>query len=266
MTLLADLSAKRLCFTVTSGRSGTKLLATLLREAVGIHAEHEPAPRFNYVLRAVVDYPEAAKWWLLAEKLPAIAELARSHQSYAELSHLTCKGFIEPLIELGVRPCFLIISRPAREVATSLLKIGAIPERTGRGRLVLIGPQHSAFVPLKDWHGLSDYQLCYWYAREIEHRQNHYRSYFTARSIDWRTCTIADMTNWDRFRSLSRFVSGSITAEPDEATFEEILSFNQNPRSALLQGSTEANVPIDIDDEECAVERLIALSRGAPTW
>jgi len=264
MTLLADLSTKRLCFTVTSGRSGTKLLATLLREAAGISAEHEPAPRFNYVLRAVLEYPEAAKWWLLTEKLPAIADLARSHQSYAELSHLTCKGFIEPLVELGLRPFFLIVSRPAREVAISLLKIGAIPERTGPGRLVLIGPQHSAFVPLKDWQSLSDYQLCYWYAREIEHRQHHYRSYFNARSIDWRTCTIEDMTNWDRFRSLSQFVSGSTAAEPDKATFEGILSLNQNPRSALLQGSAEADAPIDIDDEEGAVERLIAVNGGEP--
>ena len=84
------------------------------------------------------------------------------------MSHLTCKGFIEPLIELGLRPCFLIISRPAREVAISLLKIGATPERTGPGRLVLIGPEYSPFLPLDDWERLSDYQLCYWYAREID--------------------------------------------------------------------------------------------------
>ena len=257
MTLLEELSDKRLCFTVTSGRSRTKLLATLLCEAADICAEHEPAPRFNYVLRAVLEYPEAAKWWLLAEKLPAIADLARSHQSYAELSHLTCKGFIEPLIELGLRPCFLIISRPAREVAISLLKIGATPERTGPGRLVLIGPEYSPFLPLDDWERLSNYQLCYWYAREIEHRQDYYRNYFKDRGLEWRNCTIEDMTDWERFQISGDFVSGS-TAKLNEAKFEQVLSFNQNSRSALLQGSPEFDSPIDLDGEEREVDRLIA--------
>ena len=104
---IEGLFSKRLCFTVTSGRSRTKLLAILLREAAGLCAEHEPAPRFNYVLRAVLEYPEAAAWWLAAEKLPAIAEIARSSGTYIELSHLTCKGFVEPLLELGLRPDFL---------------------------------------------------------------------------------------------------------------------------------------------------------------
>jgi hypothetical protein len=40
-----------LALTVTSGRSGTKLLAVLLRDALGLAAEHEPAPRVNFVIQ-----------------------------------------------------------------------------------------------------------------------------------------------------------------------------------------------------------------------
>ena len=67
-SLLTSLRAKTLVFTVTAGRSGTKLLATLLAECMGVDAEHEPAPRPNYVLRSIINAPEAASWWLLSER------------------------------------------------------------------------------------------------------------------------------------------------------------------------------------------------------
>jgi len=149
--VVEELKSKRLCFAVTSGRSGTKLLTELLARAAGICAEHEPAPRFNYVLRSILESPEAARWWLLTEKLPSVAQRVRSSDVYAELSHLTCKGFIEPLLGLGLKPAFIILSRPARDVASSLYRIGAIPERTSSGRLVLLGPRHSRFLPLDGW-------------------------------------------------------------------------------------------------------------------
>lgn len=255
MSAIEALSAKRLCFTVTSGRSGTKLLATLLRSAAGLCVEHEPAPRLNYVLRTMLECPDAAKWWLLTEKLPATAALAGESQHYGEMSHLTCKGFIEPLVELGLRPAFLIISRPAREVATSLLKIGAVPERASAGRLVLIGPQYSPFLPLKEWEQLTDYQLCYRYAREIECRQEHYRSYFTERGLHWRDCTIHDMTKLESFKPVCEFVAGTSVA-CDASAFEEILQLDQNPRSGILQGAPEFTGPADPDEEEAEVERL----------
>lgn len=189
MNIVDTLSTKRLCFTVTSGRSGTKLLAELLRGGAGICAEHEPAPRFNYVLRSILDCPEAARWWLETEKLPAMAERVGAETAYAETSHLTCKGFIEPLLELGLRPVLLFVARPARDVARSLFKIGAIPERTPSGRLVLIGPAHSPFLRVADWENWTDYQLCYWYAREIERRQGYYRKLASRVGLEWFDCS-----------------------------------------------------------------------------
>ena len=257
LNIVDTLSTKRLCFTVTSGRSGTKLLAELLRGGAGICAEHEPAPRFNYVLRSILDCPEAARWWLETEKLPAMAERVGAETAYAETSHLTCKGFIEPLLELGLRPVLLFVARPARDVARSLFKIGAIPERTPSGRLVLIGPAHSPFLRVADWENWTDYQLCYWYAREIERRQGYYRKLASRVGLEWFDCPFDDIRDWDRFVALSEFVSGStVVTNPD--AFHAILQRNQNPREALLNGSPERGLPDDLDAQEQEVEDQIA--------
>lgn len=259
--IVEELRSKRLCFTVTSGRSGTKLLTALLRDAAGILAEHEPAPRFNYVLRSIVESPGSARWWLLTEKLPAIAQRIGSATSYAELSHLTCKGFIEPLLEIGLKPAFIFLSRPAGDVARSLYRIGAVPERTEAGKLVLIGPQHSRHLPLNHWDELSDYQLCYWYAREIERRQIHYRAMFNTMDIDCCELRFSDIGNWDRFKVVADFVRNG-PAEPDRERFEAILQLNQNPRAGLLDGTSERRLPSAVNEQECQVDQLIAAQFG----
>jgi hypothetical protein len=261
LDIIDRLSSKRLCFSVTSGRSGTKLLAELLRKSAGLVAEHEPAPRFNYVLPAILICPEAAGWWLSSEKLPAILERVGTRDTYAELSHLTCKGFIEPMLELGLRPAFVIISRSACDVAKSLFRLGVIPERTGSGRLVLMSPKHSQFLPFDDWEKLSDYQLCYWYAREIEFRQAHFRSLFERMQLEWRECSFEEIASWESFVGLARFVSG-FPIEPDEAGFSKIIAHNQNSREGLLQGDFERSLPPDIHAQERNLEDLIHALAG----
>jgi hypothetical protein len=255
MSIVDQLSSKRLCFAVTSGRSGTKLLANLLRGAAGICAEHEPAPRFNYVYRSVVDSPDAARWWLLSEKLPATAQMLGSSSAYAELSHLTCKGFIEPLLDLGLRPAFLMLSRDPRSVASSLFRIGAIPERTGAGRLVLVGPSESPFLPLPGWRQMTDYQLCYWYVREIELRQAHYRRLCSAQGLDWLDLDFDDISDWQTFQKVSAFAGAK--RQLDRARFDQILASNQNPRAGLLDGAAETLLPDNLDEQERQVEEMI---------
>ena len=257
MNIVERLSTKRLCFTVTPGRSGTKLLAELLRESAGISAEHEPSPRFNYVLRSILECPDAARWWLETEKLPAIAQRMGADAVYAETSHLTCKGFIEPMLDIGLRPVLLMIARRPRDVAKSLFKVGAIPERSSSGRLVLIGPRHSPCLPVAGWENWTDYQLCYWYAREIERRQGYYRELASRVGLESFDYSFDDIGDWDRFVALSEFVSGS-TVVTNRDAFHAILQQNQNPREALLNGSPERGLPDDLDAQERQVEDQIA--------
>ena len=80
---------------------------------------------------------------------------------YIETSHLYCKGFIEHLLALGLHPAFIILTRPASEVAQILFQISCIPERTGAGRLSLIGPSDPGVLRADGSQQFSDYQLCY---------------------------------------------------------------------------------------------------------
>ena len=66
------------------------------------------------VLREVQGDPIPAKLFMLEHKLPAIARYAS--QVYVETSHLACKGFFEPLLDIGIIPD-LIIHRGPKEMS-----------------------------------------------------------------------------------------------------------------------------------------------------
>jgi hypothetical protein len=163
---------KTLIFTVTPGRSGTKYLTALLGAVPGVGAFHEPIPDFVTAMRRTQQDPEVAFAFWRDAKLPAIA--ATDAPIYAETSHLFCKGFFEPAILLGLRPKLIILRRPPSEVAWSLLERETVPARTPYGCLYLLDPRDPNVMPLPGWERMTDYQLCFWYALEIERRQVKY--------------------------------------------------------------------------------------------
>jgi hypothetical protein len=167
---------KRLVFTVTTGRSGTAYLSTILGLAKNVYSVHEPAPEFADLMRDVQGSPEAAAMFFLEKKLPAI--LACSADVYIETSHLACKGFLLPLLELGVVPDIIIHTRPARDVSLSLLKMGTIPGRSRKSLRFYLTPEDPGVLSLPGWQNLQDYQLCYWYCLEIERRAIVYKKIF----------------------------------------------------------------------------------------
>lgn len=246
-----------LILTVTPGRSGTKLLARLLDACLDIKAEHEAAPRLNYVLRTVQHAPIAARWWLIAEKLPAIAARLDG-RPYADISHLYCKGFLEPLLEMNLRPDVIILTRPAREVALSLLAVGSIPARSVAGQLVLVGPQDPGVVAPKSWRSFSDYQLCFWYALEIERRQALYARSLPAAGCRTFTIAMDELVRLDTFLPLARFVKRDRKVHVDAARHAAVVSVNQNPRTGVSGG--EAHIPpADLDGAEAQVRDALAM-------
>jgi hypothetical protein len=168
-------ASKSLIFTVTPGRSGTKYLAALLGSVPGVAAYHEPLPDFVTVLRRAQQDPEVAFAFLRDAKLPFIESLETP--IYAETSHLFCKGFFEPAILLGLQPKLIILRRPPSEVAWSLLERETVPARTPYGSLYLLDPRDPGVMPLPGWERMTDYQLCFWYALEIERRQLKYAEF-----------------------------------------------------------------------------------------
>ncbi|WP_457570373.1 hypothetical protein [Desulfurobacterium sp.] len=159
-------------FTVTTGRSGTAYLSELLSVFASIAAFHEPEPNFVEVMRDVQSFPEEAVRFLFAKKLPFIASV--DEPIYCETSHLFCKGFFYPLIELGVLPELIILRRDKRLVAKSLFELNTIPGRTIEGLKYYLKPDDRVYLPISNWQKLHDYQLCYWYCLEIEKRMTIY--------------------------------------------------------------------------------------------
>lgn len=166
---------KTLIFAITPGRSGTQYLAKLLACVEGVSAHHEPAPNYVDVLRRVQQDPEVAFAFLRQQKLPAIATVPEP--VYAETSHLFCKGFLEPLLLMGLRPHLIFLHRAPADVAWSLVERNTVPARTLAGCLYLLDPRDPNVLPLSGWERMTDYQLCFWYAIEIERRQLRYVAY-----------------------------------------------------------------------------------------
>lgn len=170
--LIGSVKEKNLVFSVTAGRTGTlftQLLLSLLPDTTSLH---EPEPAFHRYLRRVQKDPAFAREFLLNYKLPSI--VSYQTRCYCELSHAFCKGYLEPLLDLGVIPKLIILRREPRAIALSLLERNTVPERTYRGLQFLLSPRDPTVLTLAGWRSMSDYQLLFWYALEIERRQLSY--------------------------------------------------------------------------------------------
>lgn len=170
--LLAAVRQKHLVFTVTAGRTGTTYVTRLGELLPDTLSLHEPQPSYVHFLRQVQHRPPLATHFLLEYKLPFIAAVAESR--YLETSHLFAKGFLEPLLALGLRPAVLLLRREPRAIARSLLTRRTVPGRGKLGYKYLLHPGDPGVLPLPGWRARSDYQLCFWYALEMERRQRLY--------------------------------------------------------------------------------------------
>lgn len=257
-------SEKRLVLTITSGRSGTSLLAAVLRRGLNIEADHEPAPRINFVLRSILADPEMGPAWLVTEKIPAMLGRAAG-PIYAETSHLFCKGLIEPLLQIGLRPAFIVLSRDAGQVAQSLYKLNVIPGRTGPGRTVLLSPTDPGVLYLPGWERFTDYQLCYWYVREIERRQAYYRGWLATAGIDTFDLAIEDLLDWDAFGRLAAFIAKGAPIAPDHAGFDSMVAVRHNSHSELINGASQRSLPVDPLAEQLELDAVLqSACQGSP--
>lgn len=249
---------RTLIFTVTSGRSGTGLLTALLRDCLRIEAEHEPEPRANFELPATISDWRHGLHWLEKTKLPYLNKHLKE-RIYAETSHIYCKGFIESILTLELDAKFIILSRDALSVASSLFQMGCVPERTEAAELALIGPSAPGVLPLPNWAAYTDFQLCYWYALEIERRQKFYERVFTILNRPYHRITMAGLTDWEKFNDLCTFITNSASClRPDKNLFDKIVSVNQNPRNVAHVGNVDQRLPDNLLAQMQEIDEAVA--------
>lgn len=223
-----DILQKRLIFTITTGRSGTKTLSEVFTCAKDTCSLHEPVPCYSKCLHRVQRNAELAMEFLLDEKLPAI--LATGVPNFVEASHLICKGFIEPFLELGIRPHFIFVQRDCRAVAKSFLLIDSIPERTALGRDYMLSPADPCLLETPCWEDFTDYQLCYWYTLEMRQRSQWYAALFDRLGISYTRFDFADLNQPEAVLRLLRSCGLELCDDAD-AGIDQILAHPLNTKT-----------------------------------
>lgn len=251
--LLSAVRRKNLVFTVTAGRTGTVYLQRLLGLFPDTTSLHEPEPAFVSVLRLVQHAPERARSFLLEYKLPVIAAVQTGH--YVEASHLFGKGFLEPALALGLMPRLIMLRRHPRRIALSYLARNSVPGRSKVGFKYLLQPSDPGVLPLPDWTRRSAYQLCFWYALEMERRQRAYTERMTelgAASVD---VTAEELHDVERFLDVARtlhLLDASTDLDAVRRQHRELSAVTHNPNRSVA--AHRAAVDADEDAVWAAVE------------
>lgn len=220
---------KRLIFTVTSGRSGTAYLTELFKIIPDVASFHEPEPSYAQVLRRIQSDPYISYPFLLQNKLP---EILKSQEGiYVETSHLLCKGFIEPLLRMNLRPSLIFLRRNPRDVAWSFMERLTIPGRTTNGIQHLLDPRDMNVMPFHNWQAASNYQLCFWYALEMERRYIHYAHMARQFGLAMFDTTSHELNDFNTFREMLRVLGIKPPANVEKA-HKDVSAQRFNPNKA----------------------------------
>lgn len=253
--VLHRVSDKTLVFAVASGRSGTQTLAKIFEVMPDVHATHEGIPAFQEVMREALQDPDLARDFLLVRKLPAIAAIPQ--RTFVETSHVFAKGFLPPMLALGLRPKLIFLRRDPRKIALSLERIGATPHRTPGGREHFLSPADPALLPVVQWSDFTNYQLCYWYALETMRRQRVLHDLAGRAGCEARWLRIEDLQQPADVWALAEELGMNLerTVEADLALATRVgHAFNRKEKSpALLRMNAELEV-----QEQQVVDRIQA--------
>lgn len=249
---IAAIKNKKLVFTVATGRCGTAFFAEILRLIPGAVSLHEPKPEYADVLRDVQQNNALAKKFLLNRKIPSLASI--SGNIYIETSHLFCKGFLEPLLELGITPALLWIRRPHRAVASSMFRGGTIPGRTEKGLQFYLSPEDPGVLPLPGWEALNDYQLCYWYCLEIERRALGYKMQYQEDQLLWAETSIVDITTIKGMREVTAALE---LPKLNLVSWIRYLKNRLRKVNPTLKAKRQVALPANIDELEAELLKLV---------
>jgi hypothetical protein len=159
---------KNLVFSVTHGRTATTMLTEVFKLFKDTCSEHEPEPNYASIFPQVKDNPKHAIAFL-EKKLNHIAK--KKEPNYVETSNVFGKGYLIPLLRLGVFPGLVFLNRDFRKVALSLYQRGSTPMKTPTGQHYSADPTFPGGLAIYYPETLSDYQLCFWGVLDSYYRQ-----------------------------------------------------------------------------------------------
>ncbi len=231
---------KNIIACLSPGRSGTELLTRLLALAENALSVHEPDPTYQHVTESIRANADETETFVRDIKLPAIQ--ATQTPNYIETSHLFGKGPFEAFIKLKVPFRLIILNRDPRDVAKSHWRIKAIPARSDKKQQFLLHPDLPGVLQLPNWKKMSDYQLCLWYALEVERRKPIYAEQCRQNGLCVAEVSLKDLLDFDRFSALIDTLGLSL---PDDAqaAHKDITSTKVNAKSKYR--SRMSLVPLD---------------------
>lgn len=243
----------RVVFTVSTGRSGTKYLCAVANLLHDVRATHEPAPGFHDVMRIVQTEPQIAVPWLTGK----IYHLGFCPAPvYFETSHVFCKGFLEPWIELAGAPDLLLWKRDARKVAQSFHRLGVIPGVGAHALRWCLAPGDPDTYTVEDFDALTDYQRCFWYVREIERRQRAYAERVESLGARTLEMDVDRLNTLSGFEALSEFLRGGPPDLLERRAFQRLVGKPVNLK--VKRKKTQARPdPTDLDAQEQALDAAL---------
>ena len=168
---------KGLVFCATTGRSGSKSLAAVLRSG-GAVAVHEPWPFLNgyQCVNRPIEGDARSRRAYAWHKSVNIKRKAQHAAFYVETSHLFIKSFCDYVFqEFGDLVKVVHLVRDPEKVALSLMQLGTIPgtEKAADWYCDPASPNNLLRLP-ESLRG-NDLAACLWYCYEIEARVEFWR-------------------------------------------------------------------------------------------
>lgn len=250
---------KRIIFTLTSARSGTKYLSRVLNLLPDVVAVHEPMPSFSYPFRrSMIRGEEFRKVFWERAKLPSIASY--NGKIYIETSHLFIEGFIESLNESGIVPDIIILNRDERQVALSLYRLNDIPGSSARTNGYYLKPDDPiAMTTVERWEELSPYQKCFWYTQEIKRRKLFYKTLLSSRGSRIIEIDVMDIRNRSKLTQFLLDFNLPVFGHDGSKVYERIKKRRFNTK---LGRKRPLSVPEGIGRQENQVLRWIRYKDG----
>lgn len=240
-------SEKNIVACLSTGRSGTALLAQLMALADDCHACHEPRPTYEAVTESVRWSEQDTLAFVRDVKLPAIRSVQAAN--YVETSHLFGKGPIDAFIDLGTKFNLVVLNRDPRAVASSMWRVKAIPGRSRKRQAFLLHPGQSNVLHLADWKRLSDYQLCFWYCLEIERRKDFYKKRCERSGLAAVETHLHDLLAFDRFTQFCSSLGLHVSARARER-HAEIVAVRHNAKPGMRRAPWRGLRDLDRQENE----------------